>query len=323
MIGKVSPGDLEKYVFTRTGSKSESVLMGPAYGEDTAAISIGGQILVVNTDPIIFAADRIGTLGINIASNDVAASGADPLWLAVTYLLPAEDSNALDRITAQVDSAARKLGISIVGGHSEYVPILKRPFLGLTCFGTTEKYIPTGGANPGDDIILTKGAGIEGTGIIATDFRSQLEGTVDPEVIERGAAKMEMLSVIPESLILRKYAGAMHDPTEGGIIDGLMEMAAASGVQLSVDKEKVLISPDTEILCQAMGVDPMRIFGSGALLAAVPPESTSRAVRELEDGGIPASVIGRAGEGQIPLLKIGDEIHREPVRDQLYDLWEG
>ena len=321
MIGKVSPGDLEKYVFTRTGSKNERVLMGPAYGEDTAAISIGNQILVVNTDPIIFAADRIGTLGINIASNDVAASGADPLWLTVIYLLPAGDKKALDRITAQVDSAARKLGISIVGGHSEYVPILKRPFLGLTCFGITEKYIPTGGANPGDEIILTKGAGIEGTGIIATDFRAQLEGRVKPEMIERGAAKMEMLSVIPESLILRKYASAMHDPTEGGIVDGLMEMAVASGVKLSVDKEKVLISADTEVLCGVIGVDPLKIFGSGALLAAVPPESTTRVIRELEDSGLPASVIGKTEESQIPLLKIGEDIYREPVRDQLYDLW--
>ncbi|MBD3180561.1 MAG: hydrogenase expression protein, partial [Candidatus Latescibacteria bacterium] len=116
MIGKVSPGDLERYVFSRTGSKKDSVILGPAYGEDTAAIRIGEQILVVNTDPIIFAAEEIGTVGINIASNDVAASGADPEWLTVIYLLPAEEKEALDRITGQIHRASEKLGISIVGG---------------------------------------------------------------------------------------------------------------------------------------------------------------------------------------------------------------
>jgi hydrogenase expression/formation protein HypE len=322
MIGKVSREDLERFVFTRTGKKSGSVLVGPAYGEDTAAVRLGEHILVINTDPIIFAADRIGTIGINIASNDVAASGADPLWLTVTYLLPAEDTGVLDRITDQVDRASRKLGISVVGGHSEYVPILNRPFLSLTCFGTAERFIPTGGANPGDRIILTKGAAIEGTGILATDFRKELEGRVPPEVIEEGSSKMEMLSVLPEAVILRKFASAMHDPTEGGIVDGLVEMAAASGVSLRVDRERVPVSADTGELCAAMGVDPMKIFGSGALLAAVPPESADEAAAELADSGIPAEIIGRVERSGKPEVRIGEDLYEEPVRDELYGLWE-
>lgn len=322
MIGKVSPEELEKFVFSRTGSRRDSVIMGPAYGEDTAAIEIGGKILVVNSDPIIFAAEQIGTLGINIASNDVAASGADPMWLTVIYLLPAEQREILDRVTGQIHRASEKLGISIVGGHSEYVPVLKRPFLGLTCFGTADRYISTGGAEPGNDIILTKGAGIEGTGIIATDFTGRLEGKVERGVVEQGAKKMEMLSVIPESGVLREYATSMHDPTEGGIVDGLLEMAVASGVELHVDRSRIVTSPDTDELCEVMGVDPMKIFGSGALLAAVPADSTEQAMRELENKNITASVIGEVVEAQTPLVKIGEDIYREPVRDQLYDLWE-
>ncbi|MBD3179781.1 MAG: hydrogenase expression protein, partial [Candidatus Latescibacteria bacterium] len=183
-------------------------------------------------------------------------------------------------------------------------------------------YIPTGGAEEGDRIILTKGAGIEGAGIIATDFLAEVEGRVAPELIEEGRSKMEMLSVIPEAEILRGFAHSMHDPTEGGIVDGLMEMAVASGAAINIDPDSVIISRDTRELCGAMGVDPMKIFSSGALLAAVPAERVEDAMDKLEKKKIPASVIGSVEKAQFPVIRMGDDIYREPVRDQLYDLWE-
>lgn len=322
MIGKVSPEDLKRYVFTRTGKDRDSVLVGPAYGEDTAAIQIGDRVLVVNSDPIIFAAEGIGTLGINIASNDVAASGADPEWLTVTYLLPAEDGKVLDKITDQIDRASKKLGIAVVGGHSEFVPILNRPFLGLTCLGMTDKFISTGGAEPGDAIILTKGAGIEGTGIIATDFYGEVSDKVEEGVIRRGAENLDRLSVIPESTVLREYANSMHDPTEGGIIDGLLELGVASGLELHVNSERIITSSETDLLCAAMDVDPLKIFGSGALVATLPEDDTREAIGRLEEEGIPSSVIGQCKSGEAPGLYVDDEVYRDPIRDQLYDLWE-
>lgn len=322
MIGKVSPRELEKYVFSRTGRGRDSVLVGPAYGEDTAAIKIGEQILVINSDPIIFAADQIGTLGINIASNDVAASGADPQWVTTIYLLPANDGDKLDRITKQVNQISDNLGIAVIGGHSEFVPILDRPFLGLTCFGVTDKFIPTGGAKPNDAIILTKGAGIEGTGIIATDFYSEVKKVASKKILEEGKKKLEKLSVIPESVILRKYANSMHDPTEGGIVDGLLELAVASNIKLDIQRNKIITSEDTKELCAAMNVDPLKIFGSGALLASVQQEYTARALDELAEAGVPASVIGYAKEADEPILKIDRKVYKEPIRDQLYDLWD-
>ncbi len=159
MVGKVSPKNLKKFVFPRAGAVSDAVQVGPAYGEDTAAIEIGGEVLVINSDPIIFAAEGIGTLGVNIASNDIAASGGEPEWMTVTYLLPDGKNSVLDTITRQIDEVASDLGIAIVGGHSEYVPEIERPFLSLTSFGRANRYIPTSGAEPGDRVILTKGAG--------------------------------------------------------------------------------------------------------------------------------------------------------------------
>nr|AGF92941.1 AIR synthase related protein domain protein [uncultured organism] len=320
MLGKVSPEDLKKFVFSRVGAASESVQVGPAYGEDTAAIEIGGEVLVINSDPIIYAAEGIGTLGVNIASNDVAASGGKPEWMTVTYLLPDEENSVLDTITRQIDSVARDLGIAIVGGHSEYVPEVRRPFLSLTCFGRADRYIPTSGAEPGDRVILTKGAGIEGTGIIATDFRSELEDEVDPELLQRGEERLNELSVVPEASVLNDYATAMHDPTEGGLVDGLLELSSASSVRLEIDRSRIVIGDDTRALCDAMEVDPMKIFGSGALLATVPEDRADEAIELLLNRGISASVIGKVEKGE-PELVIGEEVYRDPIRDELYDLW--
>lgn len=315
MIGKLDPERLER-VFSRTGVCDDDVLVGPTYGEDTAALRIGEETLVVNTDPVSLAVERIGTIGTHVACNDIAASGAEPRWLTVAIFLP--DAEVLEPIITQLDAAAREIGVSIVGGHTEYAPERDRPLLTLTCFGLTEKYIPTGGAKPGDMLVLTKGAGIEGTAILATDFREEID--LSEELLDRGTALFSELSVLPESRVLCEYANALHDPTEGGLIDGALELAVASGAIARIERDRVPIRTSTERLCEAMGVDPLKIFGSGALLAAIPMERTDEALSELEQGGIEAAAIGRIEAGD-PALELDGERITEPVRDDLYELW--
>lgn len=313
---------MQKFVFSRLGAVNEEVAVGPAYGEDTAAIDLGDKLLVINSDPLVYAGEKIGTLGVNIASNDLAASGADPKWLTVTYILPDSEENYLDRITKQIHEVAKDLGISIVGGHSEYVSRVERPFLSLTCLGLTDRFIPTSGAKPGNKVILTKGAGIEGTGILATDFESRLEGEVPSSALEQGSQRLNQLSVIPESALLKDCATAMHDPTEGGIINGLFELAAASSVGLHVDRKEIYVGSDTKIICDAMSVDPLKIFGSGALIATVPGDEATAATDLLLNNGITATVIGEVRASEKPRLEVGNEVFLEPIRDQLYDLWD-
>ena len=234
MIGKLDPERLEA-VFSRTGVPDEDVVQGPAYGEDTALLRIGNELLVVNTDPVSLATERIGTIGTHIACNDIAASGGEPRWLTAAIFLP--DDSSLDAITDQLDAATHDIGVSIVGGHTEYAPERDRPLLSLTCLGLADEYVPTGGAQPGDTLVLTKGAGIEGTAILATDFREDV--ALPDELLERGAALFSDLSVLPEARILREYANALHDPTEGGLIDGALELAVASDAGVRIDRERV------------------------------------------------------------------------------------
>ncbi|WP_435349082.1 AIR synthase family protein [Haloarchaeobius sp. HRN-SO-5] len=321
-MGKVPPELLEELVVSRTGASDPRVLQGPAYGEDTAAIRLGDDVLVVNSDPISLAVDRIGTLGVNVACNDVAASGGDPEWLTTVLFLPDPDEGVLDEVTAQLDVESTRLGVSIVGGHSEYDASRSTPLLVLTCFGLADEYVPTSGARPGDRILVTKSAGIEATAILASDFEDLVGGDVRPGVVERGVTFYDDVSVLPEAAIVADYAHAMHDPTEGGLVDGLLEMAVASGVTLEVDPSAIPVRDETRQLCRAAGVDPLRTFGSGALLAAVPVEATDEVSDRLQAAGISHRFVGTATETDRPSLVLGEETYTEAIRDDMYALWE-
>ncbi|MGM0606643.1 MAG: AIR synthase-related protein [Halobacteriota archaeon] len=325
MIGKLDPETLAR-VLGRTGAANANVVAGAAYGEDAAAIDLGETILVVSSDPISLAAEAAGSLGVAVAANDVAASGADPAFLTNVMFLPDDDPETLDTLTAQLDAAATAIGVTIVGGHSEYLPVLSRPLLSLSCFGTTDRFVPTGGVRPGDRIVLTKGAAIEGTAILATDFEQQLqEAGVSAATLDRAASFFEEISVIEDSRAVRDLATAMHDPTEGGVWAGLVELAAASAVELEIERDRIPIRPETKTICSAIGVDPLRIFGSGGLLASIPEAKTDVAIDRLEAVGIDAAIVGEAREpaaGDTGAIRIDGDRRTDPGRDDLYPLWE-
>ncbi len=316
MTGKIGPEELSR-VLARTGVDREEVLLGPAYGEDAAVLSVGGERLVVSSDPISLAADRAGTIAVHVAANDIAASGADPAFLQSVVFVP--DAELLETITEQLDREAGSLGVAIVGGHTEIADYLPRPLLVLTCLGIADRLTPTSGAEPGHRLLLTKGAAIEATAILATDFGE--ESGLPAETLERGEAFFSELSVVPDARILREHATAMHDPTEAGVLGGLYELAHASEVRIDVEREAIGIREPTEALCSAMGVDPLRAFGSGALLASVPSEAVGEALSALSKAGIEASEIGRVREGG-PALVLDGETVADPPRESTYPLWE-
>lgn len=321
MIGKVDPDRLIELILDRTGHDDPAVEVGSSYGEDAAAIAFGNQYLVVSSDPLSLAASDLGRLAVYVASNDVAASGADPRWLTAVLFLPTDDPSILDKITSDMDQTAATIDLAIVGGHTEILPILDRPLVSLTCIGTADRFISSGGATAGDRIVLTKGAAIEGTAIIANDFANRLPES-SPAEVTRARAFVDEIGVIREAAILRSHATAMHDPTEGGVLAGLIELALASEVELVVERSSIPVRPETTSLCAQLSLDPLRIFGSGALLASLPAMSVSAALDELESAGIDAAVIGHVEASDDPGVRLDGTLTQRAPRDELYPLWE-
>ena len=206
-------------------------------------------------DPITGAVERIGWEAININANDVATFGVEPAFFFSCLLLPENaDSKIVETISTQMHTAAKELGIAIVGGHCESTPGLANPIVVGCIMGLTEKgkYVTAAGAKAGDKLILTKSAGIEGTAILASDREEQLKKVFSPSLLESAKGFYSQISVVKDALTAYRTGGvhAMHDPTEGGILNGIHEMADAAGLGVRVFEEKITVEPETAKICR-------------------------------------------------------------------------
>jgi len=325
--GKVSNDVLKRFILNRLGVPSNRVIKGAAVGEDASIIDMGEKVLVAKANPVTGAEKNIGRIAVHINANDVAARGAKPLWFMSIILLPEGCTEfRLEEIMEEINKACNELGVQIIGGHTECVAGLKRPIISGFMMGETpkSKYITTSGAKPGDKIILTKTAGLEGTSILASDLEGLLKRKIDQKTLQRARKMIDFISVVPDALQAAQISGvhSMHTPTEGGVLNGLYEMSAAACVGLSIEENLIPISPETSIISETLGVDPLKLFSSGALLIAVIESSVGDVLDTLECIGVQASIIGevkKMTDGRIITRSDGTQKPIDSVRqDELF-----
>lgn len=323
-VGKL-PMDLLQKLLARYSQEDERVVVGPRIGEDAAVVDMGERYLVAKSDPITFATDEIGWYVVHVNTNDVAAMGATPRWFLLTLLLPERQTEPLlvEDILRQVAETCQELGIVLCGGHTEITHGLERPIAVGTLLGEAEKedLVCTSGARVGDDVILTKGIAIEGTAILAREAKDRLAGLVGEDTLERGRRFLHEpgISVLRDARIAVRAGRvhAMHDPTEGGLATGLWELAHAAGKGIVVDLEQVHLFEETASFCRVLGLDPLGLIASGALLLAVEPEDSAQIVAALKAQGIEAAVIGRVIDGPVMVqAKENEGLRRVPVFEQ-------
>ncbi len=325
--GKIPIDILKEVVFKNLGADRKEVTVGPAAGIDGAVLDLGDKALVVSMDPITGAVERIGWLAVNVNANDVATFGVEPAFLFSCILLPeSAEKKLVETISAQMNAAAKDLGIAIVGGHCESTPSLTKPIIVGCTMGLTEKgrYVTAGEAKPGDKLILTKSAGIEGTAILATDRAPELKKAMSATVLHNAKNLYDQISVVKDALTAYKTGGvhAMHDPTEGGIAGGIHEMADASNLGAKVFEEAIPVQPETAKICTYFQIDPLQLISSGALLISAEAKSTNKIVRKLKLKRIQASVIGELTENANQRVLIQkDKIPKALPRPLSDNLW--
>jgi hydrogenase maturation factor len=284
------------------------VIVGPRVGEDAAVIDFGETCLVAKTDPITFATDEIGWYLVCVNSNDIATMGAVPKWLLVTILLPEDcaTEDLVSDIMAQISRACEHFNIALCGGHTEVTYGLDRPIVIGQMLGEVqkEKLILSSGAREGDDLILTKGLGIEATSIIAREREPELLGKYSNSFLARAKEHLTTpgISVLKDALTAADTGGvhAMHDPTEGGVATAVHELCRAAQLGAVVWQEKLFLSEETQRLCAEFELNPLGVISSGALLIAAAPAGSGGIVNALGKEGIASGVIGRfraPGEG--------------------------
>jgi hydrogenase maturation factor len=319
-LGKLDNDDLERLVLKKFRRVRPETLSFPTVGQDCATLDLGGDLVVLSCDPITSASiAHLGRLTVHVCCNDAAAAGAEPVGLLVTLLMPPSGTmEEISRIADDLSAAAQLANVDILGGHTEVTDAVTRAVTSTMIVARQPRNHALRGMRPGDGIVMTKWAALEGTTILAEDFSEKLTG-LPSSILEAARSLTGLLSIVSESKIaVRSGATAMHDVTEGGILGAVWELGYANGCAVMVDTAEIPVREETRALCDALSLNPLRLIGSGSLIIAC--EDGARMVSALKAQGIPASVIGRAIEGN---HSFQDGIAlEEPHADELYRLYE-
>ncbi|MCL2810283.1 MAG: AIR synthase family protein [Clostridia bacterium] len=321
--GKLTNFELQRLILSELGPNRNDVLLGPGVGEDCAALRFGDEACVLSTDPITAAGSKLGQLAVQVSVNDVAAAGAEPLGVLLTVLAPPEATpEDIGKVVREAAEEAAAQGLQIIGGHTEVTDAVRRMVLSSTVVGRVklEALKRTGGARPGDALVMTKQAALEGTAILAQDAAHKLRNSLTELELSEAHRLIGKLSVLPEGRIAAQSgATAMHDATEGGVLGAAWEMAEASGLGLCLRLDDIPVRPVTRKLCDALGIDPLRLISSGVMLIAHP--NGEMLCETLGQQEIHAAIIGEftagpervllCGQRETPLPPPeGDEIYR-------------
>ncbi|MEG1548612.1 MAG: AIR synthase family protein [Clostridia bacterium] len=319
-LGKLDNEQLERLILSKFSHTREEVVLSPRIGVDCTALELGGKLAVLSTDPITSADNNIGRLTVHVCCNDAAAAGAEPVGLLVTLLVPPTSTQEdIGRVADELAEASQLAGIDIIGGHTEVTDSVTRMVTCATVIAkaTADRIITSGGMKPGDDIVLTKHAGLEGAAVIAEDFADRLTQIAPLELAE-ARSFANSLSVVKEGLFAAAHsASAMHDVTEGGVMGALWEMAHASGCGVRVKSANIPVHPATSHICAALGLDPLRLLSSGCMLISCP--DGKYLVQELLTIGIAAKLIGVATEDSAVICD--EAVVMPPQADELYKLF--
>ncbi|ELZ94695.1 HypE family hydrogenase expression/formation protein [Haloferax sulfurifontis] len=311
-LGKVDREFFDEYIYPRLGAARDDVALGPTHGVDFGLLDIGGTAVAIATDPVsvlpALGFERAGRFAIDIVLSDIAVSGLDPSHLAVSFTLPPEmTDDQFAELWEAMHDEADDLGVSIVTGHTARYAGCSYPWVGgatALAVGDHDDVVRPDGARPGDDVLVTKGPGVEATGLLTTLFPDAF-ADLDADVLAAAQARLDETDAVRDAMTVSAAGGrgvhAMHDATECGVHGALNEIAESAGVQLEIDESSVPLRPGVRETCEYLGIDPWRSTTAGSLVVATDPSVTDDVVAALDARGTPVGVAGTvvAGEGVV------------------------
>ena len=321
--GKLDFDDLRNLILNNKTIKRNEVKVRNDVGEDCSVIDFGDCEGIFSTDPITGANENVGKLAVHINCNDIASTGGEPIGILVTILAPISSNlEEINKVMNEIDEEAAKISVEIIGGHTEVTSAVNKMVISVTVIGKNlkGKSIKTAGAKLGDDIIVTKALGLEGTYILVNDYEERIQKVLSKEEIELGKSLINKISVLEEGRIGGNFGvNSMHDITEGGLLGGLFEVAMASNKGFKIFKDKIPMLDITKKVCEEFKIDPLRLISSGSML--ITTEKGNELIKELRENGIDASIIGTISEKGGVLVDKDKELNVEPPkRDELFNI---
>ena len=295
--------------------------------DDQAVLSIGGARLAFTTDsfvvtPIFFPGGDIGRLAIHGTVNDLAMSGARPLYLSAAFIL--EEGLAVDDLRRVVESmrgAAAEAGVQLVTGDTKVVNRGKgdQIFITTTGIGVIEHEfsISADRARPGDKIILSGYIGDHGMTIMSQREGLEFESAIESDCASLHGLVAEMLATASPT---KDFIHTLRDPTRGGVATTLNEIAKHAKVGMMLDERTIPVRESVKGACEVLGLDPLYVANEGKLLALVVPEMADAVLEQMRQHplGQDAVIIGEVVEAHPGMVLMKTEIGGTRVLDVMF-----
>jgi len=267
--------------------------------DDSAVFELSGR-LAFTTDsyvvsPIFFPGGDIGKLAICGTVNDLAMSGACPLYLSLAFII--EEGLALTELEQIVDSvqrAAREAGVQIVTGDTKVVHrgSADKLFINTAGVGTVPEGVDISGSNAraGDKVILSGTIGDHGIAVISQREGLRFSTRLKSDCAPLGGLVADMVRASPDIHCLR-------DPTRGGLATTLNELAKQSKVSIRIEEERIPVKEAVLAACEMLGFDPLYVANEGKLVAIVPAKEADKVLKAMQKSryGKDAAIIGEVG----------------------------
>lgn len=309
--GKFSESVLKRSVLKQIKTKREEVVRGAEVGEDCAFFSFDKKEgTLVTTAPIIV--DEFENIAFQLAAivNNIAAAGGEPVGVVVSAILPDKIlESVVQRLSGEVERACHNLNLQNAGGNTEINRVVNKPVLNVTVIGKKDSnsHMNFHEYKAGEDILLTKWAGLAGTTVLAKKEQKRLEERLPGYIVENGILLEKDISVLPESRIAMEVgASGMHDVSRGGIFSALWELAERGNVGIEVDLKKIPVRQETIEICEVLGVNPYELYGAGSLI--IVSDKGNQLLHELEKQQISAAIIGKITEENGKVILNGEEV---------------
>lgn len=321
--GKLPENVWKRSVQKQMKTKRKEVFTGAGIGEDCAAFSFHNEcqtVIVVHTGH--WPGKNMAKLAVHRSANALAASGAEPVAMDISVLLPESmEEEDVKAMAAQIEAEGALLGIQTAGCGIETSGAVNCPVITVTGIGsrTKEHIFSVKNIKPGMDVVASKWIGLEGAVFLSENREEELLTRYSARFLGEAKRLERFLSVIPEAAVAGKSGVcAMHSVGEGGIFGALWELAEGAGVGLDIDLKKIPVRQEVIEICEFFGLSPYELASGGCLLMV--SEKGYDLVRELERQEIAASVIGKTTESNDRVVINGEERRflENPKADEVY-----
>ncbi|MCG3110048.1 Thiamine-monophosphate kinase [Metallosphaera sp. J1] len=304
MLGKINRKIFDEVIYPHLGKRLDEVIVPPLTGVDTGAIDLGDRVLVVKTDPVFivpqFGMKKASWFAVHILASDVMTSGIPPRYALLDLNLPPSMTDQeFKEMWIGIHEALLEIGVMVVGGHTGRYEGVNYPMVGgftMMGIGEKERLANPSKVREGDYVIVTKGPAIEATGLLANLYPEFFRERMSAELFREAQDMYWKMSCWKDGLIASEVGvHMMHDATEGGLWNALVEISEVTGKRIDLWGDKLFINPAVREVTKIVGIDPFSSISEGTMVIITDRE---RVRDELVRNGIQAEIVGRVERGE-------------------------